>query len=155
MDQTEGWNAQSLETEDTAKSKKGIGEKLLACSWTYTKAVICNVRKDTAKFKDEITNPVVEVLHVACSRVVYDHQWVSEFSLLMHGHDVLQKPNYDIDVPCIAQWALVVVHCRMWPWNRLSKFRCQRPSFQDFFVECSRTGFCVESNKGLAAEMAG
>ena len=33
----------------------------------------------------------------------------SEFSLIMHEHDILHTLRFDIDVPCIVQWKRSVV----------------------------------------------
>ena len=95
-----------METEDAAPSNEGIGGKLTRCLCIiYSKAITCNGQKNIGELRNKKRNSVVEALHLACNRAVHDHQWVSEISLLMHEHDVLQKFHYDIDVPCVAQWA--------------------------------------------------
>ena len=38
-----------------------------------------------------------------------DHEWLSEFSLILQENTLLEAWNYDIDVPCIVQ-------CRMMLW---------------------------------------
>ena len=70
---------------DAAPSNQELGGQLAACLWIYTRGVICNGHKNMDDFRDKKRNSVVE----AVSRVVPDHQWVSEFSVLMHEHDVL------------------------------------------------------------------
>ena len=44
-------------------------------------------------FRDKKRNSVAGAVNLICSRVVVDHQWVSEFSLLMHEQDVLKRKN--------------------------------------------------------------
>ena len=68
---------------DTTPSNQELGGQLAACLWICTRAAICNGHKNMDG--DKKRNSVVE----AVSRDVPDHQWVSEFSALMHEHDVL------------------------------------------------------------------
>ena len=84
MNQTKDCNAQDL-VKAAAPSNQELGGQLAACLWIYTRAVICNSHKNMDDFRDKKRNSVVE----AVSRVVPDHQWVSESSALMHEHDVL------------------------------------------------------------------
>ena len=50
------------------------------------------------------TNSVIEAINWSCSRVLTDHERVSELSLAMPEQDILRTLNFDIDVPCVAQW---------------------------------------------------
>ena len=94
LDPTKGWRARAPRTEDAAPSNAETGGKVTACFRICTQAVIGNGEKNMDEFRDEKRNSVIERVSLACTRAVLEHQWISEFSMLMHEHDVLQRLNY-------------------------------------------------------------
>ena len=93
LDPTKGWSARAPRTEDAAPSNAETGGKVTACFRICTQAVIGNGDLNMGDFRDEKRNSVVERVSLACTRAVLEHQWISEFSMLMHEHDVLQRLN--------------------------------------------------------------
>ena len=56
-----------------------------------------------AKFKDENRNSVIEAFWRAAGKYM-----IISGSLNTHyARYVMQKPNYDVEVPCVAQWTVV------------------------------------------------
>ena len=99
-----------------APSNKDIGRTFVASLWVSTKCLICDGQKNMDEFRNKKRNLVIEAVNLACSRVALDHEWISDLFLLMHEHDILR--NYDMDVPCIVHWTLLVVflHGRLLIW---------------------------------------
>ena len=91
-----GWNEEDLDTNDAAPDIDNIGGQLAAPVHLHPKPQKKNGQKNMDEFRDKKRNSVIEVVNMACSRVLRDHGWVSEFSLLMHEHDILQKLNFDV-----------------------------------------------------------
>ena len=50
---------------------------------------------------------MIEAIKWSCNRVPPNREWVSEFSLMIHEHDILKRLKCDFDVPCTVQWSLV------------------------------------------------
>ena len=80
--------------------------------------------------------------------------WVSEFSFLMHEHDVCQKPNYDFDLPCIAQWAYTEDVASESAF-KIPMSKTLAPRRFLLTAQGLVAAFCVESNKWPAAQTAG
>ena len=80
MDHMEGWNAQDIETEDAAKSlKKSTCRKLLACCWTYGKAVICSELSFLMHEHDVCPTPN----YILTCRVL--HKWALTLRMLLRN----------------------------------------------------------------------
>ena len=107
MDKTGSWTEEGERGDLAAPSHREIGGNLAGGQCIHTKAVICNGQKNMDDFKDKM-NSVTETVNLACSKVFPDHWCVFAFSSLLHENDVLQKVNFDSDVPCVVQWALLL-----------------------------------------------
>ena len=49
---------------------------------------------------------MIEAIKWSCNKVLPNHEWCSEFSLMIHEHDILERLKFDFDVPCTVQWVL-------------------------------------------------
>ena len=83
--------------------------KLAACMWNNTQAAICNGQPNIEEFRNQNMNSVIEAVNWSYSRVLPNRKWVSEISLMMHEHDILERLKLDVDVPCVVQWGLLGV----------------------------------------------
>ena len=69
--------------------------------------MVCNGQENMSEFRDKKRNSVMEAVNWSCSRVLANHEWVSEFYLIMREHDIHETLKFEIDVPCIVQWCLL------------------------------------------------
>ena len=49
---------------------------------------------------------MIEAINWSCNMVPSNNEWVSEFSLMIYEHDILERLKCDFDVPCTVQWVL-------------------------------------------------
>ena len=49
----------------------------------------------------------MEAINRVCTSMQENHEWVSEFSMLLLEKRILSALNYDIDVQCMVQWELL------------------------------------------------
>ena len=68
---------------------------MAACMWIFTNAVICNGQRKMVVFRNWKRKQ-------SMVRVLPNHEWVSEFVLIVHQHDIQYKLKFDIDVHCIV-----------------------------------------------------
>ena len=98
MDRVGGWI-------DGAEEGSQIGARFAASAWIYTKAVIGNEKRHMEAFRYYTMNLIMEAINwVLCIYFQDDHDWISEYSLVMQENKILEALNYDIDVPCVVQW---------------------------------------------------
>ena len=72
---------------------------MAACFWSYTKAVEIDSQTTLLKRRNRV---LLVNTNMLCLRVVDNHVWVSEYALAIQENKILQLPNYDIEVPCVA-----------------------------------------------------
>ena len=104
-DKVNGWSEEGWAMKDGESDTCGIGGKLAACMWIYTKAAICDGQRNSEEFWNQKRNSVIEAVNWSCSRVLLNHESSSEFFLMMHEYDILERLKFDIAVPCIVHWA--------------------------------------------------
>ena len=97
MDKVEGWN-----------EEKCLGSKFASSMWIYTKAVLCDGcgRGPPLDLKPLISI-IMESVSCVIEDILWEHEWVTEPSVLLKENDILEALNYDIDVPCPVQWGLL------------------------------------------------
>ena len=100
MDRIGGWN-EGRRYEDGSQ----IGGRLAANMWTSNKAVIRIGEK--AHVCLQKIGKVLDAGGHQCIRVQENPEWISEFSLVVQEHTILEALNYDTDVPCVVQWRML------------------------------------------------
>ena len=116
MDTIEGW-----EEEDW------VGSRFAACTWIYTKAVICNGHENMQEYMTEQFRSIMDFLIWVCDDAPDDHEWVSESSSLV------RKQKF---------WKLLIRTSRSHVWciGACCGFRHREVSIEDFWtvVQSSR-----------------
>ena len=97
MNEVEGWN-----------EEQWVGSKFAASMWMYTKVVLCDWRGrgPPLDLKPLLTN-IMESVSWVTDDFQWEHEWVTEPTVLLKENDILEALNYDIDVPCTLQWRLL------------------------------------------------
>ena len=101
MDKVTGWR-EGWEMNDEEPESSGIGGELAACMWIYSKAVLFDGQKMHGRIQESQRQFCHRSNKLVVQQVPPKHEWVSEFSWVIHGHDILKKLKFDIDVPCIV-----------------------------------------------------
>ena len=70
--------------------------------WIYSKTFVCNGRR--SNLRDQRRDAVVEAINWACTGAQDNHDWVSEFSLVLHEKNILVRLDLYFEVLCIAHW---------------------------------------------------
>ena len=97
MDKMEGWN-----------EEEWVGTKLAAFMWIYTKAVLCDGRRrDPPQDLRQMPTFIMESVSWVTEDFLWGHEWVTEPNVHWKENDILEALNYDIEVPCPLQWALL------------------------------------------------
>ena len=58
-------------------------------------------------FRDRKKGSNIEAVSWVCATVQDDHDWVFQYSLVMHEHEILGELGYDLEVPCVVPWGLL------------------------------------------------
>ena len=65
---------------------------------------MCNGQKHMETFRNNKQNSIMEATTWFCAYCQDNHDWISEFSLVMQETFILEALDYDIDIPCTVQW---------------------------------------------------
>ena len=96
MDKVEGWN-----------EEQWVGSKFAARMWIYTKAVMCGGRGRPPQDLRQMLRIIMECVRWATEDFLWEHEWVTEPSVLWKENDMLEALDYDIDVLCALQWGIM------------------------------------------------
>ena len=66
--------------------------------------VVVNFSTRYAIFLCQKRYSMIEIVNWVCTRVQKNHEWNSKFLIILQENTILVALNYDIDVPCTAQW---------------------------------------------------
>ena len=102
MNNVGAWN----ENEDNEEKEVGsfMGAKLAAFLWIFSKAVKKNW---SSALGEERRKRLIQDMNRICNRVGEEHVWVSEFHLAVQEQKILEKLQYDIEIPCVWKWCLL------------------------------------------------
>ena len=107
MDKTSRWIEKEELKAVAEKTARHIGGKLAACTWIYSKTVVCNGQSYMEAFRSQKTHSIMEAINWVCPSAQDNHAWTSEFSLVLNENKTLGESNYDIEFPCMVQWGLL------------------------------------------------
>ena len=99
-----GWSEEGWAMNHGEPDSSGVGGKLAACMWPCAKAVTSNGQRNMECFRNQMRNSVIDAVNRSRRKEKPNPGWVSEFPVMMHGHDILERLMFDIDVPCVVQW---------------------------------------------------
>ena len=71
--------------------------------------MLCDGQKSTQEYLRQKLLSIMESVSWVCDDVLENHESVSKLTGSMPENVVLVVLNYNIDVPCVVQWGIVVV----------------------------------------------
>ena len=86
MDKAEGWN-----------EEEGVGLRLAACMWIYTKAELCDGRGPTQENRRGKLSTIMESVSWVCEDALRDHEWVTELNAILKENEIVVALNYDLE----------------------------------------------------------
>ena len=102
MDKIGGWEG----NEDVDNQ---VGLRFGSCLWIFTKAIMLdgsrtNSARETIQRKK---NSIIFAVNSVCDKCMCRHTSLSDETLILQEAKTLEALNYDLDVPCVVQWAVL------------------------------------------------
>ena len=85
------------------EERKWIGSFFAACTWIYSKAVLCNGRRPP---EDETGRRLLAANWVCEDAFKGEHEWVTHLTISEWEEHVMVDLECNIDIPCVVQWTL-------------------------------------------------